>query len=171
MTSVLGLDCSQSVGWSLFQSANDKAPRCRTKPFPDSWLDDQYGKYFAEVEEWFVDMLTVHQPEAVVFESPLLLSRQENRGSDEQNVRRLVGVVSIIEKVCYQRKVRCEEVNVQVAKSFMGVPGRRPTDMPKAQYKSLMTVAVTEFGYEVADDHQADAVAMALVFFDQLGEG
>lgn len=170
MTSVLGLDCSKSIARAFFRSGDDKAPLCLTKEFKDTWLSDEYGGYFAEVEEWFIDTVTTFQPDVVVFESPLLLPPREGRGTDEQQVRRLVGVVSIIEKVCHQRGIRCEEVHVQTAKSYMGVPGRRPKDMTKSDYKNLMVIAVTEFGYEVRDDHQADAIAIALVLYDQLGE-
>lgn len=171
MPSVLSLDCSSFVGWAFFRSADDRTPHCRTKPFPDCWLDDAYGKYFSEVEEWLLGMLMTYQPEIVVFESPVLVSRRENRGTDEQNVRRLVGVVSVIEKVAYQRMVRCIEVHNQTAKAFMDVAGRRRQDETQAQYKSRMVAAVTAMGFDVADDHQADAVACALCVYSDLGEG
>lgn len=170
MTSVLSLDCSSLVGWAFFRSVDDKAPYCRTKPFPDCWLDDAYGKYFSEVEEWLIGMLATYQPDLIVFESPVLVSRKENRGTDEQNVRRLVGVVSVIEKVAHQRKIRCFETHNQTAKAFMNVAGRKREDETKMQYKSRMVTAVTAMGFDVADDHQADAVACALVVYSDLGE-
>lgn len=168
MTSILGLDCSKFVGRAFFRSADDKAPLCKTWQAKDTWLSEDYGSYFAETEEHVVDLLMTFNPEVVAFESPLLLARIENRGTDEQNIRRLVGVVSIIEKVCHQRGVKCMEVNVSTAKSFMGVPTRKPKDMSWGDYKSLMIIAVTEFGYEVADSHQADAIAVALCVYSDL---
>lgn len=135
---------------------------------PDSWLSDEYGSYFAKFEEWLEGMLATYQPDVLAFESPILLARREGRGTDEQNVRRLVGVVSVAEKLAYQRKVRCLEIHNLTAKSFMGVPTRKPADMTPGQYKSLMVVVMTNLGYECADSHQADSCAVALVAYSDL---
>ncbi len=169
MTSILGLDCSKFIGWAYMRSADDKA-RCRTWQAKDTWLVEEYGSYFCETETWLIEMVRTFQPEVIAFESPLLLPRRDGRGTDEQQVRRLVGVVSIVEKVAYQLKVRCFEVNVQSAKAHMGVAGRRPEDMTQQQYKDQMLNAVTALGHECGDNHQADAVAVALTVYDQLGE-
>lgn len=171
MTSVLSLDCSRWIGWSYFKSADDKTPRCRTWQAKDTWLSEDYGSYFSETEKWLIDMIQTFQPDMIVFESPLLLPRKDGRGTDEQQVRRLVGVVAIIEKIAYDLKRECREVNVQVAKGFMGVAGRKGEDETKEQYKSRMTIAVTAAGFSVADSHQADAVACALVVYSDLEEG
>lgn len=170
MSSVLSLDCSKFVGWAFFRSADDKAPKCRTWQAKDTWLSEEYGNYFAETEEWLLGMLMTFQPDMLAFESPLLMPRIDGRGTDEQQVRRLIGVVGIIEKVAYQKNIRCMEVNVQTAKSFMGVPGRRPKEMSQADYKNAMVVSVTEHGFEPGDSHQADAIACALCVYSDLGE-
>jgi len=145
-------------------------PKCGTWTARDTWLSDEYGSYFAEFEEWLEDKMAVMQPDILAFESPLLLQRHKGRGTDEQQVRRLVGVVSIAEKVAYQRKRRCEEVNVQVAKSFFDIPGRRPEGMSKNEYKDLMLNVMTQRGFACADNHQGDACSIALVVYDMLGE-
>ena len=146
-------------------------PKCGTWTARDTWLSDEYGSYFTEFEEWLEDKISVMQPDILAFESPLLLQRQKGRGTDEQQIRRLVGVVSIAEKVAYQRHKRCEEVNVQTAKSFFDLPGRRPEGMSKSDYKDLMLVAMTNRGFACGDSHQADAAAIGLVVYDSLGEG
>ena len=169
MTSVLALDASRYIGSAYFKSS-DAPPLCRTWKAKDSWLSDEYGSYFAETEQWLEDMLTFFHPDVLAFESPILLQRREGRGTDEQNVRRLVGVVSIIEKVAYQRKIKCLEIHNQTAKSFMGVAGRKAEGETPAMYKSRMIVAVAALGYECADSHQSDAVAIARVVYSDLGE-
>lgn len=169
MTSVLALDASRYIGSAFFKSS-DAPPLCRTWKAKDSWLSDEYGSYFAETEQWLMDMLTFFHPDVLAFESPILMQRRDGRGTDEQNVRRLVGVVSVIEKVAYQRSLKCMEVHNQSAKSFMGVAGRKREDETQAQYKSRMVTAVTALGFDVADDHQADAVACALCVYSDLGE-
>lgn len=170
MTSVLSLDCSKFVGWAFFRSADDKSPKCRTWQAKDTWLSEDYGNYFAETEAWLLDMLTTFGPDVLAFESPILMPKREGRGSDEQQVRRLVGVVAVIEKVAHQKAIRCFEVHNQVAKSFMGVAGRRPENMTKQEYKDRMLNAVTALGYYCGDNHQADAVAIARVVYSDLGE-
>lgn len=169
MTSVLALDASRFIGSAYF-NASDAQPLCRTWKAKDAWLSEEYGSYFAETEQWLIDMLTFFHPDVLAFESPILMPRREGRGNDEQNVRRLVGVVSIIEKVAYQRKIRCLEVHNQSAKSFMGVAGRRGENETPGQYKSRMICAVANRGYDCADSHQSDAVAIALVCYSDLGE-
>ncbi len=144
-------------------------PKCRTWHGKDSWLSDDYGPYFDEAEKFIIDEITVFDPKIVAFEAPLLLPRREGRGTDEQQVRRLVGVVSIIEKVAYQMHRECREINVQDTKFIAGIPSRRPKDMTYGQYKDLMTIAMTKLGYAVADDHQADACAVGRVVYSDLG--
>lgn len=145
-------------------------PRCGTWVGKDSWLSDAYGSYFAEFEEWLLGMLVVTKPDILAFESPILLQRQKGRGTDEQQVRRLVGVVSVAEKVAYQRNIRCEEAHNQTSKAFMGVSGRRPEGMTKGEYKDQMLLAMVNRGYACADSHQADSCAIALVVYSMLGE-
>lgn len=169
MTSMLSFDASRAIGRAYFGSAHEM-PKCRTWHGKDSWLSDDYGRYFDEAEKLIVDEIRMFNPKIVAFEAPLLLPRREGRGTDEQQVRRLVGVVSIIEKVAYQLQRECHEVNVQDTKFIAGIPSRRPKDMTYGDYKELMVIAMTKLGYEVADDHQADAAAVARVVYDQLGE-
>lgn len=133
-------------------------------------MSDDYGPYFDEAEKFVVDEITVFNPDIVVFEAPLLLPRRDGRGTDEQQVRRLVGVVSIIEKVAHQMKRECREVNVQDTKAIADIPSRKPKEMSYSQYKDLMTVAMTALGYECADSHQADACACGRVVYSDLGE-
>lgn len=169
MVSILGLDCSKSCGFAFFKSAEAK-PLCGTWVARDSWLSDQYGGYFDEFEKWLDDRITVFKPEVLAFESPLLLQRHKGRGTDEQQIRRLVGVVSIAEKLAHQRSIPCHEVNVQTAKAMFDIPGRRPEGMSKGEYKDLMLLAMTNLGVACADSHQADAAALSLVVYDSLGE-
>lgn len=169
MTSVLALDASRWIGYAFFKSSDAK-PVCRTWQAKDTWLSDEYGGYFAETEAWLLDMIATFSPDVLAFESPILVNRREGRGTDEQQVRRLVGVVSVIEKVAYQRKIKCLEIHNQTAKSFMGVAGRKAEGESPAMYKSRMIVAVAALGYECADSHQSDAVAIARVVFSDLGE-
>ena len=161
MTSLLAIDASKYVGWAYFRSADDK-PRCRTWVATGLWDHDDYAPYFIEFEKWLEGMLTFTSAEILAFESPIVVPRREGRGSDENNVRRLIGIVSIAELVARRRGLGCREVHNQTAKAFAGVSSRKD--------KVGMEVAMTALGYEVADQHQADACAVARVVFSDLGE-
>lgn len=161
MTSILSLDVSKYCGWSYFKSADAK-PQCRTWIAEGLWNSDDYSPYFVAFEEWLMNMIQVFQPDVVAWESPIILPRRDGRGSDENNVRRLIGIVSIAELVCARLRIRCFEAHNQTCKAFVGVS--------RFKDKNAMIVAMTERGYEVADQHQGDACAVALVVFSQLEE-
>lgn len=161
MSSLLAIDASKYVGWSYFASAGAK-PKCRTWVAQGLWNSDEYAPYFLAFETWLTEMLDVMQPDVFAFESPIVMPKREGRGSDENNVRRLIGIVSVAELVCARRGLRCYEVHNQTAKAFVGASSRKD--------KVDMIVRMTERGYDCADQHQADACAVALVTYDQLGE-
>lgn len=169
MASLLALDASKFVGWSFWKSPADK-PLCRTWEAKSRWDTEVYGPYLLEFEEWLKDMLVTMKPGVLAFESPIVVAGGwgKGRGSDENNIRRLIGVVSIAEKEATRLGIRCVEVNNQTAKAFIGVSARR-SKMSIGEYKSQMTTAMTKRGYRVADSHQADAIAVGLVAYDFLG--
>lgn len=171
MPTLLALDASKYVGHAFFRAA-DAAPVCGTWVAKGLWDSDNYAPYFVAFEDWLLDMLAVLQPDVLAFESPIVVARGgwgAGRGSDENNIRRLIGIVSVAELVAARRNMRCFEIHNQTAKSFVGVLNRKPPDMTMGQYKDQMISAMTNRGYSVGDSHQADACACALVAYDQLG--
>jgi hypothetical protein len=67
----------------------------------------------------------------------------------------------VAELVCARRALRCFEVHNRTAKSFVGLPPEKDKD--------AIIVAKTALGYEVGDQHQADACAVARVVYSDLG--
>lgn len=167
MASLLALDASKFVGWSLWKSPADK-PHCRTWEAVSRWDTEDYGPYLFEFKTWLNGMLDLHKPEVLAFEAPIVASFGKGRGSDENNMRRLISVVGIAELIAFERDLVCVEVHNQTAKAYIGVSARRG-NMTIAEYKDLMVIAMTRRGYRVADSHQADACAVALVAYDDLG--
>jgi len=168
MTSLYCLDISMSAGRAFFDSPT-ALPKCKTWKARSPWDTPEYASYFLELENWFLDELSVFKPDIVGFESPVIGSFGAGRGSDENNLRRLIGAVTVIELACAREAIPCHEAHVQTCKAFMGIPGRRPQDMTVGQYKDLMTIAMSRRGFACADSHQADAVAVALVVYSDLG--
>lgn len=168
MASLLALDASSFVGWSLWKSPADKQPHCRTWESVSPWNTEDYGPYLFEFKTWLTGMLDLHRPEILAFESPIIASFGEGRGTDENNIRRLINVVGIAELMAYERDLVCMEVHNQTAKAYVGVSARRG-NMTMAEYKGQMITTMTKRGYRVADSHQADACAVALVAYYDLG--
>lgn len=165
VTSLLGLDTAKAVGWSFFRSADDPAPVCQTWIAPVRWDSDDYSPFFLAFEEWLKGTISVFKPDMVAWESPVIVPRGgwgEGRGSDENNIRRLIGVVTVAELVCAHLGVPTREVHNSTCKSFMGVSPRKDKD--------AMVAAVTQLGYSVGDHNQADSVAVALCVYSDLGE-
>lgn len=108
----------------------------------------------------------------VSFESPIVVPRGmswgKGRGADENNMRRLIGVVSVAELVVVKHAgIRCIEVHNSTAKSKI-FKGKRAPGKTYAERKEAMIAAVTNLGYDVADHHQADAVAVGLCTYDTI---
>lgn len=152
--SILALDCSSSCGWAYF-ARPDATPRCGTWRAPKAWAIEDYGQRFAKFHDWLVGMMTTFSPDVLAFESPILPRASMDMQTTEHTLRTLIGLVSIAELVANLRGVRCLEVNVATAKKALTGSGRAE--------KSDMLVAATRRGWPVADDHQADAAAVALV--------
>lgn len=171
MASLLAMDFSKHCGFAYFKSGEAK-PLCWTWHGSETWLSEEYGGLFSGFEKTLKEAIMVYKPEVIAFESPLLIANIPGRGTDEQQVRRLVGMAAIIEKVAYDAKLRCMEAHVQTVKSFIGIPGRRPQGMTPTVYKDLMVIAMTRRNFSVADSHQADAAGVGLcVYSDLEGEG
>jgi Holliday junction resolvasome RuvABC endonuclease subunit len=162
MPSVLALDCSTNVGWALFDGPH-AAPRFGTWRAPSAHLHDNLGRAFVALEAWLVDMVRVHQPDVIAFEAPIMpfVQRREDHHSSPDVVRLLVGLVSIVELVATRSRLRCIEVPVPTAKKRMTGSGWAT--------KRDMVNAVVKLGHLVEDDHQADAIAVALSTYDHLG--
>ena len=75
-------------------------------------------------------------------------------------VRLLVGMATVVQLVAVRAGVRCIEVPVPTAKKRICGTGR-------ATKRDVMN-AVVKLGHLVEDDHQADAIAVALAAYDHL---
>src|SRR5258708_20647079 len=107
MTSLLAIDASKFVGWAHFASPT-AMPKCRTWVAQELWNSDEYAAYFLEFEEWLNGMLSLLQPDVFAFESPIVVATGgwgDDRGSDGNNIRRLIGIVSVAELLCPPRQL------------------------------------------------------------------
>lgn len=159
MPRLLAIDCSSHVGFAFFASPT-ATPKLGTFKLPKSWAQENYGPRFKAFHDWLCDVVTTFEPEVLAFEGPFLPRGSSSFSSTEHTLRTLIGLASIAELIANLRNLRCFEVNVSTAKKRLTGDGR-------AQ-KNDMIIAATALGYEVANDHEADAIAVALTVFDML---
>lgn len=161
---VLALDCSTFVGWAVYADA-DAAPLFGTWRAPNALLHSNYGRSFVALEAWLLDMLAMHTPDVIAFEAPIMpfVQNRAEHHSSPDIVRLLTGLAAVIELVAHRAGKRCVEVAVQTAK-------KRATGSGRATKREVIN-AIVRLGHLVEDDHQADAIAVALVAYDHVGRG
>lgn len=144
---IFTIDPSTHVGWA-FSSPDLKRPIFGSKDFSEySGVD---GRVHSEFRKWLIHQLEAAEPEVVVVESPFF------RG---KNSEFLYGFFNIIAMVAYEggwwskrQPIQCEKIHLAHAKKH--VTGRGDAD------KKQVITAITQLGYSVTNDHEADALAM-----------
>lgn len=160
MARVLALDCASNVGWALFDGPH-AAPRFGTWRAPGARLHDNLGRAFVALEEFVVGNVNLFHPDVIAFEAPLTLFYGGRERNGPEVVRLLIGMATVVELVATRAKLRCIEVPVPTAKKRLcGTAWAKKADMVNA---------VVKLGHLVEDDHQADAIAVALCAYDHLG--
>jgi Holliday junction resolvasome RuvABC endonuclease subunit len=157
---LLALDISTNVGWALFASR-------RAKPRLDTWhappaMAGHHGRRLAMFEEWLRDKVVMLKPELVAFESPIFVKWSSDLATTEHTIRLLSAMAGMAEFVCHRAAVRCLEVHSQTAKRALAGNGRAKKDQ--------MIAAAVKAGFDVANDHEADACAVALAAYEHIGE-
>lgn len=159
---VLGLDLSTKTGWAVFH--HDDYPVCGTEKLPKVYDPDDYGRRGWALMQFLERMIAKYGPELVAFESPFIPMRPVK--SDDilgkpsfvttaQTLRLQITLAAVIETTCEKHGIKCVEVSSITAKKELTGDGRAE--------KRDMVLAATRRGWRVADDHQADACAVALV--------
>lgn len=171
---LLGLDNSTHTG-AAFWVAPDKRPLCWT------WHLKAAGAFDIGARTWqlmclieaFLDVQRAAGTpvQAIAFEEPFLPFKMssDNFQTQVSTLKLLISLGGIVETVAKKWSLRCIEVPTQQAKIEMVGYGRKPKDAPPDfDWKKIMRNAATRQGYAVADDNQADAVAVGKVAYRHL---
>lgn len=160
---LLALDTSTHCGWSLWDGRPPKPYQFGTWHAPSA-MAGNYGRRFKAFHDFLCDMITVHEPSALAFESPLTGGPHMN--TTEDILRLLIGLASVAELVAELRGLQCFEVHGTKVKMALTGSGRIPSkDKPR-----VMIAAAHSQGYMIADDHQADSVGVALEVYASLAD-
>lgn len=155
---VLALDISTSVGWALF-AGEKRVPRLGTWRAPPAQVGD-YAKRCVAFETWLNDFTCLDKPDVLAFESPIFVKWSSDLATNEHTIRTLIGLATVAEMVAWRLKVRALEVHSQTAKKRLTGNGRAKGDD--------MIVAAVKLGFVVANDHEADAIAVGLCAYDHV---
>jgi hypothetical protein len=163
MAKLLGLDMSQQVGWVLFE--HGCPPRFGTWkdgpkiPEPDhkvGYVNGEYGPFGNALFAWLSGMVSVHHPDAIAAEAPLVPNKYGG-GPDTSThtVIFLTGLVWTAETIANRSGARFLRVHHEDAK--MALVGRA-----KNVKKVHMKARCHEKGWLVATEHEADAIGVGL---------
>lgn len=151
MTVVAAYDVATDVGFSTDDPKGEGRPIFATFHGPRHAAREDYGVRYAAFRAWMVDTITVHQPELIAIEAPLM-PRGDNMKTNLITVRLLMGLAAVAEEVAATMGVRCVEENVQTIKKHFAGTGRADKDAMLARCRQL--------GWAVANHHEADAAAL-----------
>jgi Holliday junction resolvasome RuvABC endonuclease subunit len=122
-------------------------------------------------------MIEGRGPDIVAFEGPFIpMGPQKDKGAHSfggkpafvttaQTLRLQIALATTIETVAKKHGLRCIEVATSSAKVALAGSARLGD-----KKKSAMVEAAWARGWQVADDHQADALAVCMVTYDSLGQ-
>ena len=122
--------------------------------------------------QWLEGMITKYQPELIAFESPFIpMGPAKDKDvfgkatfvTTAQTLRLQITLAAVIETTATKHGIACREVTTQSAKKELVGFGRAPAGDKKWDWGREMVIAATNRGWKVADDHQADAAAVAHV--------
>jgi hypothetical protein len=151
---ILALDMATRTGW-----ASGVIGASPTWGAHDFGRNRSNGEVLAAFRAWLCRKVDEIQPTVVVFESPYMPG-PNSRFSAPANaltIRRLFAFAGFTEAVCVERRVRCYEARPsEITRAFLGGPAPRL----RAEKKAATVKMARLLGYAVADDDEADAVAL-----------
>jgi Holliday junction resolvasome RuvABC endonuclease subunit len=156
----LALDLSTHAGWVAFREPGDLIGQ-GTWLLPDG---RRSGPRFVAFHEWLGRRVIEYRPDILAFEEPIrgIPGRQMGATTNMHTQKLLQGLATIAELVAAEHDIkRCIEVPTSTAKKKLAGHGRAD--------KHQMKAAAVNAGVIVGDEHQADALAVAMCAYEHCG--
>lgn len=159
MPIIAAWDIGQSTGFAV--GPPGRAPLFGTIRLPAVTNPEHYGRRLDAFMKWGDDFLSVHKPTELFIEAPF--AAQRRTGADLTHyIRAQFVYAGLAELLCYRRSIRIWEARVGDVRKFFRDDGHA-TDTD-------VLVACHARGWQPADSHQADALALwDFAVVDQLG--
>lgn len=144
---LLTLDLATKTGFAVGDISNGERPHSGVLILPSTGED--IGRFLLALENWLNDMISIHKPDTVIFEAPLLLS---NGKTNITTARKLMCLAGLTELFCSKHKLNAAECHVGTIKKYFTGNGSAKKPQMIAQAKAL--------GFDAKDDNEADALAI-----------
>lgn len=148
---ILGIDPGTHCGWCVLRG--DGRIDSGTWSLKGGRFEGG-GMRFVRLRRYLTDLLTLFQPDLVVFEEV-----HGHKGTDAAHI--YGGIVAVITEECESRKIPYHGVPVQTAK-------RRATGKGNANKEAMMGAARIEWPGWEGDDNEADARWIAMTAKDEM---
>lgn len=149
MPKLLALDLSSNVGHAIME-------RGRAPMFDTVRLRGDRARQLCTFLEWLDEMQQVHQFDGIAWERPLITPKDK-----VDTLELLYGLVGIAYAMAGKYELPWRECDVKQVK--ITLTGRANATKPE-----MVTAAMTDWNWKVADDHQADAGAVGVWAFEQI---
>lgn len=169
---VLALDLATTTGYAV--SRPDGGAVFSSRKIGGPATSD--GKFFHDFEVFIGDIIATEDPEAIVYEAPILWGGQ----TDIRTAKRLITMSSLVEKVGWQRAVpKVFSANMSDVRMWLigRTRGKLATETDnkneerRERRKELKAAIIAECrrrGWDVATDDEADARALLAWAVDTL---
>jgi Holliday junction resolvasome RuvABC endonuclease subunit len=154
---LFALDLSTSVGFALLE---DGPPSFGTLRLHAAAPGD-HGRRFAQLHHWLYGQLDRLQFDAVAYEKPILPRKSGDLATTMDTLTLLWGLTAIVQLFAGDNDLPCVGVSVQAVK-------KRVTGKGTATKDEMVTSALGQWGWRVANDHEADAGGVGLVAYEIL---
>lgn len=148
---ILALDLASVSGWAVGEPGG--TPKHGSVRFASAGASHE--AVFAKAAIWFADIIFEQEPKLIVWEAPLPTSFSRGRTTSD-TTSLLFGLPAVIGAIAYQQgiyDIRKAETR-EVRQHFIGCNPKR------AAAKPLTMAQCRAMGWEVADDNEADALAV-----------
>lgn len=141
--------CEAGVSW---------VGRDETKPWAMTLkirgAGDDYGTPMAAFERAVLDLIALHQPDAICYEAPLVIGGKggTTRPTNIHTIRLAFGFATVIELCCARRAIPCYEGHIQSVRAHFVGTGRAGKDDVEAECRRR--------GWSPRTPDEADAMAL-----------
>lgn len=146
---IAAFDLATQTGWCLGRPGDNAPPVLGSVRMPST--GNEIGPFIHFFDAWLLRWLEKHEPDVIVFEAPILPGRLAPNGktiaTSIHTTRKLQGLASHLEFVCYEHGLRCHEVTLQQAKKALGSGKFSKDEMMAAARRAGMDPA----GFDEAD--------------------
>jgi len=152
VTKILAIDGARIAGFALGETGQE--PRFGTRNFTGG---NASGEIVARFSRFLRQTIEAEQPDVVAYEAPYVPGAwRTGPPLNALTVRRLLGLAEVVDAICFEYRVRCYQATAGEITSYL--TGKSNWG-GRAAKKAATVAAARAWGWAVANDDEADALA------------